>query len=110
MNNSAAQNYMLLKVQKNGTSYKAQYFLEGTFNQRIWLPFGSGEYTISGIELTSITKTGDPQNAEISGWGYIARDILRFVLQIRGMKTDAFCIRRIMCKATMKLSVSLPSM
>ena len=86
VNNSAAQNYMLLKVQKNGTSYKAQYFLEGTFNQRIWLPFGSGEYTISGIELTSITKTGDPQNAEISGWGYIARDI--FTLRVTNTRNE----------------------
>lgn len=85
---SSAKNYMLLLVTKDGTDDVSRYFLRGSFNQRIWLPFGKGNYTIKAIEFTNV-QTGNGDNGDIRAWESYAQPM--FTLNVNNTRDEDGC-------------------
>jgi len=68
VNNSSVSNYALIRVVKDSdTTLITNYFVRNDFNQRIWLRFGSGTYTITVCDLASISINSQ---GLISSWSY----------------------------------------
>ena len=68
VNNSSASNYSLIRVVKDSdTTLLTNYFVRNDFNQRIWLRFGSGAYTITVCDLASISINSQ---GLIQSWSY----------------------------------------
>ena len=57
--------------------YSTQYILQGTFNQRIWLRFGPGEYTVSvaDAKCNFYTDINGNQGA-MNGWSYQGKFVM----------------------------------
>ena len=63
-------NYGMVIVSKD--DYQSTYFVKDTFNERIWLRFGAGTYTVSVCDVKlSVFDTEDPRyEGDFSGWTY----------------------------------------
>jgi len=60
VNNPTAFNYARVLVEKTGVSgLQTEYYVRDNFKQRIWLRFGSGEYTVKVYGLNSITTSSN---------------------------------------------------
>ncbi|MDR2468126.1 MAG: transglutaminase domain-containing protein [Spirochaetaceae bacterium] len=63
--NPKGGNYARVLVRKKATAQTAHpletwYLVQGAFSQRIWLPFGTGEYQIEVLEFDKATVTRPP--------------------------------------------------
>ncbi|MDR0409113.1 MAG: hypothetical protein LBH18_01750 [Spirochaetaceae bacterium] len=69
VNKPRSQNHARVTVTKNGTKLETWYMIKNNFSQRIWLPFGAGEYTIKIYPFDSAVITRPPkgEGALISG-------------------------------------------
>lgn len=68
--NNATKNYAYVLVKKaDDDSLYTHYLIQGNFNQRIWLRFGKGLYTVSVRDCTSVDiASNGGQNANINGF------------------------------------------
>ncbi|MDR1149765.1 MAG: hypothetical protein LBK66_14160, partial [Spirochaetaceae bacterium] len=60
VNKPRSQNYARVVVTKKNTKLETWYMIKDNFCQRIWLPFGAGEYTINIYPFDSATITRPP--------------------------------------------------
>ncbi len=80
VNNPSAQNYAYVRVSKDDNpSLSTYYMLKDNFNQRIWLRFGKGNYTITISDLTSIQLTNaSGARANVMGFESTTRNAMTF--------------------------------
>lgn len=88
VSSASAKDYMLLLVSKDGTDDMAKWFLQGTFESRIWLPFGKGSYTVQGVELNNV-DTGNSYNGDIRQYRYSS--IPFFTLHVTNTRDEDGC-------------------
>ncbi|MDR2602047.1 MAG: transglutaminase-like domain-containing protein [Spirochaetaceae bacterium] len=69
VNKPKSQNYARVAVTKKNTKLQSWYIVKNNFSQRIWLPFGAGEYTIEifPFDRVSLTKPPKGEGALMSG-------------------------------------------
>ncbi|MBR6200733.1 MAG: transglutaminase domain-containing protein [Spirochaetales bacterium] len=67
---SGGYNVTLVKVTKNG-GYSTSYYLQGSFDQRIWLRFGEGDYTVWICDAAVNFRTDiDGNQGSMVNWSY----------------------------------------
>ncbi len=82
INYSDDYQYALINVEKTDTGEKTSYWVKDSFNKRIWLRFGSGEYKIY-VHKTKITNSNtidEPYDGDILGWIYYTPAIYKFTV------------------------------
>ena len=62
--------YVYVDVTKKSTNESTEYFLEGTFNKKIWLRFGAGEYIIKvrPVNITTNVTIQEPFDGDIESY------------------------------------------
>ena len=72
---SGGWNITLVKISKDG--YSTTYYLQGSFDQRIWLRFGPGDYTVTICDGAFSFKTDiDGNQGAMTGGSYSPRKTL----------------------------------
>jgi hypothetical protein len=61
VNKPRSQNYARVVVTKKNTKLETWYMIKDNFSQRIWLPFGAGEYIVKIYPFDSATVTKPPK-------------------------------------------------
>ena len=101
VNKPRSQNYARVSVQKidqadssapggvkrtpKAPKLEAWYIVKNNFRQRIWLPFGAGEYRIEVFPFDSVTLTRPPKGeGALRGGTYSEEPVVLTVFNIRG--------------------------
>jgi hypothetical protein len=92
--NPGSYNYAWVKVEKNDSpDLTTSYFVRGVFKTRIWLRFGSGDYTVTVIRLGEVwanSPDGNQNGGDILGWRYYPDGNITFtVTNTQGGDGDA---------------------
>jgi hypothetical protein len=83
--NPGSYNYALVKVEKNDNpDLTTSYWVRGVFKTRIWLRFGSGDYTVTVTRVSEVTAVGspdgNPNGGAILGWRYYTSGNITFTV------------------------------
>ncbi|MDA3900112.1 MAG: transglutaminase domain-containing protein [Spirochaetes bacterium] len=85
------QKYLMVRIEKEGTVYDT--FLSGEFNERIWLPFGKGDYDVTVYRCTVQASTVEEQyDGDILVYSWDSKDglLYRFKVYNSRNETGAF--------------------
>ncbi|MDR1363808.1 MAG: transglutaminase-like domain-containing protein [Spirochaetaceae bacterium] len=87
VNKPRSQNHARVVVTKQNTKLETWYIIKNNFSQRIWLPFGAGEYTIKIYPFDSATITRPPKgDGALTGGSYSEEPVVLTVLNRRDEK------------------------